>query len=440
MRFKVVPCNHYEDVAFYRNHYKLISFPCGKCADCTKSRQNDIAVRAGYECMKYSDISFCRLSYRNDTLPLSYVPYLVFPDGSKIQDGRASLLEGDFLRAMRAQMASVPNSVIPGKSRYIHYDVPGMDFGDYRAQYIITPSVDLRDPRLWLKGCRVAFERQFGYKLPDFKYLMCAEYGSKYTRPHYHYLFLGLKPWIVDWMLERWEVRYGFTTRKTVRNSSKDKFRVSAYISKYMSKGDFDCPAVKSGIALKGRYCASRYLGREFIDGKRSHFLAFDVFGPYDPDRLVFSDGTPLSSSQIKTISNMIIQRMSIQVPGFDFRFALPRSWKYLLFYNKVPCKSPVIHKIPADQIDKTYSIYYTFTDSFRYVPFKIFRFVQKTLLDRAVSDDLRECRKIIMSLPSGTSVVEANFRLNNYRSLHRKNAEANSLESLESFYAKDSQ
>ena len=71
MRYRIIPCSHYEDQLFWKNKYKVIQFPCGNCADCTKARQNDIAVRAAFEAMKYSDISFCRLSYRDEALPLS---------------------------------------------------------------------------------------------------------------------------------------------------------------------------------------------------------------------------------------------------------------------------------------------------------------------------------------------------------------------------------
>lgn len=437
MRFRVVPCQHYDDVSFYRNRFKIVSFPCGKCADCTKARQNDIAVRAGYESMCYSEISFCRLSYANESLPLSYVPFIVFADGTKVQDGEPKLLDGPFLEQMRKVMANVPNSIIKGKSRYIHYRPEGFEGiygeGSY-VEYTITPSVNLRDPRLWLKSCRVEFKRKFGYALPDCKYLMCAEYGEQYTRPHYHYLFLGLKPWIVDWMLARWEAKYGQTNRKSVRNTPQDKFRVSSYVSKYMAKGDFEVPAVKAGIALKGRYCASRALGRYIIEDKRPHFLAYDLYGRYDPDTLVLENGKELTLSQQKSLVDVILSRMSVQVPGMDYRFPLPRSWKYLMYYKKLPRKAAKIEVICEGKSDVK------FYDSYRYVPYKIFRLVQKTVQDRTLSDDLRECQQFAMSLPSGTSYVEANFRFKAFKEARAKNSESHSREALRAFYAKDSQ
>lgn len=441
MRFRIMPCSHYDDQAFWKNRYKVVKFPCGKCPDCTKARQNDIAVRAGYESMNYSHISFCRLSYKDLTLPLSAVPYLVLPDGTKVQDGPRFMLEGDFLNRMREEMSLVPNSVILGKSRYIHFDVPGsadVDCPGSKHEYIITPSVDIRDPRLWLKNCRVAYKRQFGKDLPDFKYLMCAEYGSRYTRPHYHYLFLGLSPDIVDWMLARWEARYGLTNRKTVRNSPKDKFRVASYISKYMAKGEFEAPAVTAGIAVKGRYCASRCLGKSYIQDKQSYFLAFDLFGAYDLDTLRYvRDNSLMSDAEVNMVVKSIIDRMSIQVPGFDFRFPLPKSWKYLMYYKKVHrCAG----SIKVEKIDTETSSRVVFTDSYRYVPFKIFRVVQKTLQDNAISDDLRKLQNFVLSLPSSVSYAEANFRFKQFKKICSEQAEASTRQNLRNFYSKDSQ
>lgn len=440
MRYKVVPCNHYSDMSFYKNHWKMIQFPCGHCSDCTKSRQNDIAVRAGYEAQKYSYISFCRLSYNNESLPLSYVPYIVFADGTKIQDGKCELLTGDFLKGMRIEMAKVPNSVIKGKSRYLHYEVPGFrDVNGYgtTVQYLITPSVNMDDPRLWLKACRVAYKREFGKPLPDFKYLMCAEYGTQYTRPHYHYLFMGLEPRIVDWMLARWEVRYGYTTRKSVVNSPKDKFRVCSYISKYMSKGEFEAPAVTAGVAKKGRYCASRYMGSDVLKGKQAHFLAFDVFGEYDPDTLIYKNGSRMSLAEQKTVVQSIIDRMSVQVPGMDYRFPLPKLWKYMLYYHKVPRRVPKFEVIKSDN---DVSVDIKSQNSYRYVSFKIYALVQKTLQDRAITDDLRQLQKFTMSVPPGSSVIETNIRFKDFKKALAKNSEAHSRETLRNFYSKDSQ
>ena len=442
IRYRIIPCSHFEDQLFWKNKYKVIQFPCGHCADCTKARQNDIAVRAAYEAMKYSDISFCRLSYRDEALPLSFVPYMCLSDGTKVQDGRSELItDSAFLKDMREAMSKVPNSIIKGKSRYIHYVVEQfndiIEPGSY-IEYLITPSVNISDPRLWLKACRVAFKRQFGYAMPEFKYLMCAEYGSQYTRPHYHYLFLGLKPWIVDWMLKRWETRYGYTTRKTVRNDSKDKFRVASYISKYMAKGDFEAPAVTAGIALKGRYCASRYLGRDVIVNKRSHFLAFDLFGVYDPDSLYCSRlKRTLTDSEVGLLIDSIIDRMSVSVPGADYRLPLPKSWKYLMYYKQVPYKV-VSTQLIKDEFNNHLKVKYL--DSTRYVPFKIYRLVQKTLQDRSSSDDLRQLQKFIVSLPPGTSYAEANFRFKNFKEVRRASSESHSKEALRSFYSKDSQ
>lgn len=440
-RFRVIPCSHYDDVKFFKNSYKVVQYGCGKCAECTKSRQNDIAVRAAYEAMNYNDITFVRLSYNNQTIPLSFVPYLVFPDGTKIQDGQRELYSGDELPFMRAEMAKIPNSIIKGKSRYLHYRVPGMDDvktpGSY-VEYVITPSVDLRDPRLWLKACRVAFKREFGYSLPDFKYLMCSEYGEQYTRPHYHYLFLGLKYWMVDWMCKRWQSQYGFTTIKRVNNGPKDKFRVASYISKYMAKGDFEVPAVKAGIAIKGRYCASRALGKYVIENKQPHFLAFDLFGRYDPDTLRFESGVSMSEVEIKMVVDEIIKRMSVTVPGADYRFPLPQSWKYALYYRKVPRMAAYSELIIESDDERHLKIH--FSNSYRYVPFKVFRFVQKTLQDRIINDDLRQLQEFVLSLPSGCSYTEANFRFKNFKKVRAESAESHAKETLRSFYSKDAE
>ena len=75
---------------------------------------------------------------------------------------------------------------------------------DYKGAFVTLTYADApshvikSDVQKFLKRFR-QIPRDYGFPLPDFKYFFCAEYGSKFGRPHYHGLLFGVDPFEDCW-------------------------------------------------------------------------------------------------------------------------------------------------------------------------------------------------------------------------------------------------
>lgn len=138
-------------------------------------------------------------------------------------------------------------------------------------------------------------------------------------------------------MCNRWNL--GRTQFKCVRPFNEDGSNayalVSRYISKYMTKGRFECDSVKDRCAEKPRICQSRGIGSDIIEKIKDYVYAFSIYGKYDPDTLVLDNGTPLSDSQIATLVTEIPNRLSYSPDG-KYRYPLPRIFVDKLFKEKI--------------------------------------------------------------------------------------------------------
>ena len=122
-----------------------IELPCGKCAACLCNKREDWSTRLCHEASVYGeDVCFVTLTYNDQHLPhTDDQPYLV--DGVKN---------------------------------------PRKCF-DWSTG---TPTLCLRDVQLFLKRLRKALEPR------KIRYYLVGEYGSKFSRPHYHLMIFGYKP------------------------------------------------------------------------------------------------------------------------------------------------------------------------------------------------------------------------------------------------------
>lgn len=346
----------WKNVGYEPTKYRLIQVPCGKCINCLKARQAEIATRAAREAEKRGSMHFLTLTYEDKYLPLaqtirrwntdtgefvditpveplvdgtSYKKDMSFKKLSKIYGERAVLVT-----QARAKILSLK----PGRQpRYWCFplDVPEPFAQGYYYECVITPSLSRKDFKLWLKGCRVAYEREFGNPLPDFSYLACGEYGPNTCRPHYHVAFFGLTTKQVQFMEDRW--KYGFTNLKTVKAINEDGtsgFTIaSRYIAKYVSKGKFECYSVKCRHAIKLRLLTSEKFGADLDDNLISYYRGYDLYGKYDIDSGVLSNGRILSSEQVRALSNVLSKRLTMTVNGQSMR--LPQCLIKKIWYVK---------------------------------------------------------------------------------------------------------
>lgn len=300
------------DLAIRPYKFSNLVVPCGKCMECLRARQDDIAARCAIEADKRGSMHFITLTYRDEDLPLSYVVRMVdketgevFTDSkykvfdrkwiqrlkttknsrdvnswhliSEVRDGLLCQSKGPKARyyslpysgdVMESLHAYVRESEVDSDYEDIFAEerekVPDLPFFDDGFYYYIdfTLSLNRRDVRLWLKNARVKYQRMTGNKLPEFSYIVCGEMGPKTCRPHYHIVFLGLDDKQAAFIAGQW--KYGFHKLDRVNRVSKKNGRVGSgfvaagkYIAKYISKGVFEADSVLAGDAEKGRLMCS---------------------------------------------------------------------------------------------------------------------------------------------------------------------------------------
>lgn len=328
----------------------LAIVPCGKCMDCLKRRQSDLAVRCEREAVKRGSMHFVTLTYRQEDLPFAYRYYLLDYESGEIleqspyrlcvRSGEDTDISSDFHGFLIEKF----KSLVAGKEPiYIPYTVcEHLPDSPYLGAYMsFTPSLNRRDVRLWLKNCRVSYEREFKKKLPVFSYVLTGEFGPNTCRPHYHLCFFGLTDNIIRWFVSRWP--YGdMNDWKAVNARNPDNSsgfnRASRYVAKYVTKGKFECCSVLNGDCEKPRLCISKGLGLYLNFELMSYFRCYDLFGKYNPDTLVLegSGRRRLSDSQVKQIIEVSRQRSFISVDGGTL--PLPRGLikKIWFVYDKV--------------------------------------------------------------------------------------------------------
>lgn len=310
-----------------------VPVPCGHCINCLRNKQNAMVSRCLEESDKRGTFSFVTLTYRDDTLPISQSLWRASVDTGEIQlvsPGEIVSSFEDNLFLDRSRVLSLVASSVP---RYFDRYIDGFNDGEYVYFSRLTPSLNVRDVRLWLKRCRVSYEREFKKHLV-FTYVIVGEMGPRTCRPHYHLAFFGLKPDEVRYFADRWNL--GYTDVKNVNSvnpDGTDGFAIaSRYIGKYMSKGKFDCQSVKDKSALKPRVCQSKGIGKSLIDKLRSSMCCFDLFGEYDINTFFCpSLGRGLTDNEISQIVKEIPNRLKYD-SSYGFYLPIPRLFRDAVF------------------------------------------------------------------------------------------------------------
>lgn len=219
---------------------RLYVVPCGKCHECLRKKQNEFAVLAINEAIASKSLHFFTLTYRNACVPVM-VSYLD-EHGERVLQGFATAFCHDEVVADMQDENSVVRACV------------GEDSFEY------CPSLRREDVRLFLKRCRVDYERETG-KLMSFRYAGFGEYGSSTKRPHYHFLFYDLQPDQVVYLKSRWDEQFGYCDVREVKRINDDGspgfVKTARYVSKYVAKDKEDFPELLAGMCEVPRRISS---------------------------------------------------------------------------------------------------------------------------------------------------------------------------------------
>lgn len=236
---------------------KIIEFPCGKCSQCVSAKHSQFAMEAALEARVAKSVHLVTLTYRNDSVPIMVRRVYT-------EEGREYLQERYFLHgkahqnAVRACQIKMDGSKGLGCTsvKLGTYDAPNLDtFNSFYA----TPSLHREDVRLFLKKCRIQFERQYGRKM-DFRYALFGEYGDATNRPHYHGLFYDLDNEEAAFLRDRWSRDFGFCSFDSLPvfngDGSPARIKAANYVSKYIAKNHKYEAIDRALVEAPRRFCS----------------------------------------------------------------------------------------------------------------------------------------------------------------------------------------
>lgn len=362
--------------------------PCGKCAECLKRKANELTVRVIREVEALGNFTMVTLTYDNKSIPIGVTSYDCDTDTGEIFALKPVVFSkksknGDFYRKKffeEAPYKMVLNKDGKPSKRYapLFTEVDG-------ETVCLYYSIHTKDMQNWLKSSRMAYERKYGKKLPEFKYLAVPEYGGVTYRPHYHVLFCGLSDEQIQFLALRWKDRYGHARIDKIKTLRNDYSKVAHYVSKYANKGSFDCPYIEK-YCDKPRKCFSIGFGigdREDLLRRVDYWLCRDVYGDYS--------STPVSSvddEKKERMADLILSRKYYDMNGY--KYPIPDYIKKKIFY--------------------TYEYDYR-TQKVRRVASELQKLVTFTLFKHLRRDVDRECRQIEQSAQNFSAGVQAFFR-----------------------------
>ena len=275
-------CDHdhnycYREVTERGSRFVYRMVPCGHCPECLKKKHNELAIRLYRQCCRSYSVDFLTLTYDNDHIPIALSNEVVDPITGELVCTPPRVLNSDLLRGLL--LVNSDNNTLPDLFCRVNNGL--------RSYF--APSLNRSDVTDCLKRVRERYSRLYGHRAV-FTYYLVGEYGSRTKRPHYHLLLWNCSHDFISMLCHEWNSLYGFALNKHVNPKVKDGFSsgylaTSRYISKYVSKGQFDSDRPAYEFTQKGRVCSSRYIGLskhfDLADDKQVHdwLLGFD-FSP----------------------------------------------------------------------------------------------------------------------------------------------------------------
>lgn len=246
---------------------KRIEFPCGKCSECVSKKHSAFALEAVLEARAASSVHMVTLTYNNDSVPFRAVRRvtregITYEDDAYFVD-RSTYFHDCVKRCLGVNMdgskALSCKSVVMSSAR--------VDDANY-SELIVTPSLRREDVRLFLKKCRIQFQRYYGEKLEG-RYAFFGEYGDLTHRPHYHGLLYNFSDRAISFLKSRWEKEFGFCQFVPLAQFNADgspaRVKAANYVSKYIAK-DMAYKAVSDGLVEAPRRFCSKGFGTSCLN------------------------------------------------------------------------------------------------------------------------------------------------------------------------------
>jgi len=219
----------------FTGEVKTITYPCGHCINCLAAFQDSWATRLFATSSAYGSIVFDTLTIRPEAMHYNdiYEDCMAqdYDTLSKISDECWKLL----------------------------------NFYNFKIPYYTKKEV-----QDWIKRGREQYKRDTGKRL-NMKYFIVQELGTKTSRPHFHAIFWGIG--YADYMKyfgDVWRKEIGWTKPAYVICNSKSKQdsfkKITQYVSKYVSKGVFECPLVEGGFIEAPFRLISKGIGAELLE------------------------------------------------------------------------------------------------------------------------------------------------------------------------------
>lgn len=220
---------------------RVITYPCGECVNCLHAQQDSWRIRLEATTAAYGSVIYDTLTIRPEAMGYNDVYEELNPS------------EYELFRVKSDVFRKVDNQCWKWLIKH-----------DWKI-----PFYEKTEVMKWLKRGREAFKRHYGARC-DMKYWIVEEYGPQTTRPHFHCLFWGIS--YKDYMRffgNQWKQDYGWTKPTYIACNGKDAKtslrKISAYVSKYVTKGQFENPLVQAGLMERPYRLISKGIGAELL-------------------------------------------------------------------------------------------------------------------------------------------------------------------------------
>ena len=305
MDFSRYICQHKTKV-FDKTRNTFVYYPCGVCEVCRQQKSAYIAKKVDSQLNISNYCYLITLSYHDDFLPLAKFVYdkesnmyhintccdrFITPDG-----------ETDVtLMSLPVSLSTIElyDKLLSFRSPYANYDelsIPILNYYDVKCFFkrfrklldtLYKPSKSLKEDNP--EGAARLQEIRDACK---FSYFVCAEYGGRYKRPHYHILLYANTPLVMqtfesanasspfaisdkDIYNRLWP--YGSVNIQPIEDSKGAASYVSGYVSLSGSDDDF-----YNLSAIRPRTRHSKNFGKEFLYNFADNLQNYANLSPSD--------------------------------------------------------------------------------------------------------------------------------------------------------------
>lgn len=304
--------------------YKFV--PCRHCVACRLKQMFRLSASSVYEIYSSKAVAFVTLTYRNSDIPKAFYHYdsarniIVFTDSDGV-----ILSEERFSKNFLNHLNKISRNYA---DRFPCYFRLGQ-----------VPYICKQDVTKYLKRIRVASFRQgFNPKVFPIRYLLCAEYGESFARPHFHLLLY-------------FQSETQYTCFKKI--ASEKWYFGNCYLRRFHGYGASYLSSYTVGSSANS-YFYGRSFARQFV--RHSNHLGFKSFETFSQISKKYS---PLSLSYKFDTCYTEFGSISVAMP-YNYKaslFVKPRCSKFLndWFFEQHFCSAVEGYSSPFERLKLTF-------------------------------------------------------------------------------------